>query len=298
MLIDLRKSNSPSHLSFRHYAFTLCGCAVDERGNTAVNEISKHSDSVHVVQYHPEIMAITVDGQRAQITDLRRLIARSDEPIAIEATTLGFAEVLLCCHAAYSQSTRIDFLYVEPENYARSHESHLFSKRDFELSGEIVGFRGIPGVTRILDDKSSQRFVFFLGYEGSRFRRAFTDLEVLSGRRMDVIFGVPAFKAGWEMDSIANNIPVLKDENVNSVYYCGADNPRAAVEFLSTTYESLQSDETMFIAPIGTKPHGIATALFSAKQSKVGIIYDHPIRIKARSSAIGQWHLFSVTDFV
>ena len=263
-----------------------------------MDELSKRSASTHTIRYDGHSMGFTIDGQPADSLYLRNIVASAaNEPIALETTTLGFVEVLLCSRAAYGQTATLDCLYVEPQDYRRSHDPHLLAKRDFELSGEIVGFRGIPGATKMLNDRRAQKYVFFLGYEGARFRRAFTDLEMLKGRSSNVIFGIPAFKAGWEMDSIANNVPIMRDEHVSAVYFCGADNPRAAVDVLSTMYDSLQSDETMFVAPIGTKPHGVATALFSAQRPDVGIIYDHPRRSPARSTSVGQWHLFSVTDF-
>ena len=243
-------------------------------------------------------MSLIVDGkatERGRLLDL--MASANNEPIALETTTLGFVEVLLCAHAALGQTAVLDCLYVEPGDYRCSRDSHLLAKRDFELSGEIVGFRGIPGTARMLSDRRSQRYIFFAGYEGARFRRAFTDLEMLKGHSSNVIFGVPAFQPGWEMDSFANNVPVMRDEQVTSVYFCGADNPRAAVEILCTTYAGLQEGETLFVAPIGTKPHGVATALFSAEHPDVGILYDHPSRTRARSTAVGQWHLFTVSDF-
>lgn len=298
MFIDLRQAQNPSGLSLQDYALSFCGHPLDDRGKTAVNELSKRSATTHTIEYDGRSMAFTIDGEQADTPDLLNMVASAtNEPIALETTTLGFVEVLLCSRAARGQTATLDCLYVEPQDYRRSHDPHLLAKRDFELSGEIVGFRGIPGTTKMLNDRRTQKYVFFLGYEGARFRRAFTDLEMLKGRSSNVIFGIPAFKAGWEMDSIANNVPIMRDEHVSAVYFCGADNPRAAVEILSTTYDSLQPSETMFVAPIGTKPHGVAAALFSAQRPDVGIIYDHPSRSPARSTSVGQWHLFSVGDF-
>ena len=298
MNIDLRQAPSPSNLSLDRYALSFCGTALDERGRAAASELSRKSSVMHTVEYDRRSMVLTVDGQPTAPTELRRIVSSAaDRPIALETTTLGFVEVLLCCRAAFGKTATLDCLYVEPEDYRRSRDPHLLAKRDFELSGEIVGFRGIPGAARMLTDRRAQKCIFFVGYEGARFRRAFTDLEMLRGRESNVVFGIPAFKAGWEMDSIANNVPVMRDEHVSSVYFCGADNPRAAVELLFAAYDGLEPDETMFVAPIGTKPHGLATALFVAQRTDVGVIYDHPHRASDRSTDVGQWHLFSVAEF-
>ena len=109
-----------------------------------------------------------------------------------------------------------------------------------------------------------------------------------------VIFGVPAFKPGWEMDAFVNNIRVIRDKHIRGgIKFCGAENPAAVFNLLSEVYDSREPEEMLFIAPIGTKPHGIGVALFVATHEDVGIIYDHPIRRKGRSQAVSRWHLFS-----
>ena len=298
MNIDLRQGSSSSSICLGSYALSFCGEPLDDRGTTAISELSSRSANAYTVKYDEESMSLVVNGQETSQSTLQSIVASAaNSPIALETTTLGFVEVLLCCRAVRGTASTLDCIYVEPQDYRRSHDSHLLAKRDFELSGEIVGFRGIPGATRMLNDRHPQKCVFFLGFEGARFRRAFTDLEMLQGRRSSAVFGIPAFIPGWEMDSIANNVPVMRDEHVNSVYFCGADNPRAAVELLEITYDGLQQDETMFVAPIGTKPHGLGTALFVAQRSDVGVIYDHPYRAAGRSTAVGEWHCFSVSEF-
>lgn len=113
-----------------------------------------------------------------------------------------------------------------------------------------------------------------------------------------VVFGVPAFKPGWEMDAIANNIGVIREQNIRGgVCFCGAENPAAVIELLSDFLEGLDPNERLFIAPIGTKPHGIAAALFVAQHPNVRIIYDHPRRTDGRSNKIAHWHLFSVSNW-
>ena len=142
------------------------------------------------------------------------------------------------------------------------------------------------------------RCVVFLGYEEARLRRAFEELQMVSAAKTSITVGVPAFKAGWEMDAMANNITVIREHNIRGgVHYCGAENPVAVFELLSEVYRGLDNGERLVLAPIGTKPHGIGAALFAAERRDVGIIYDHPQRTKNRSSDIGHWHLYTVEDF-
>ena len=77
-------------------------------------------------------------------------------------------------------------------------------------------------------DRSPHRVVFFLGYEGERLDEAFEELEI-DPRKSIVVFGVPAFRPGWEMDSFANNVRVVADRGVQGgIRYCGAENPAAS----------------------------------------------------------------------
>jgi hypothetical protein len=123
-------------------------------------------------------------------------------------------------------------------------------------------------------------------------------MQMLDAECASVAFGVPAFKAGWEIDSMANNISVIRDQRIRGdVYFCGAENPKAVFELLNNVYGGLSRNERLILAPIGTKPHGIGVALFAAIRRKVGILYDHPRPAKDRTSQLGHWHLFSVEDF-
>ena len=298
MKINLRQALSLDCLSLQEYAVTFCGNEIDHRGKTARECLARRSNVVHTLTYYSRLKTLSLNNSPVSFSDLENIFTEvADSPIALETTTLGFVEVLFCCRAAFGRRALMDCIYIEPGEYRRSPDSHLLSKRDFELSGEIVGFIGIPGASRMLRDRVEQKSVFFVGYEGSRFRRAFTELEILKGRNSSVVFGIPAFNPGWENDSQANIVPIMQDLNINSTHFCGANNPRAAYDLLSTFRSGLQSTEKLFIAPLGTKPHGLASALFVAQDRNVGIIYDHPNRTTNRSKALGQCHLFSIENF-
>lgn len=298
MNIALQRSPRAANLDLRRYALVLCGNPIDDRGRAAIQHLTERSLASHTLDYDAHDMQLSIDGHTTTADDLTdRMKDLRGCGVALETTTLGFVEILLCCRALQGVVDSVDCLYVEPKTYRRARDQHLLAKRDFELSGEITGFRGIPGTTKMLDERAVQRTVFFLGYEGARFRRAFADLEMLSAAHASVVFGVPAFNAGWEMDSMANNVPILAEEHVSNVYFCGADNPRAAAELLNDNYLALQPGEILLVAPIGTKPHGLGTALFLAGRRDVGVIYDHPQRVSDRSSDVGNWHLFAIRDF-
>jgi hypothetical protein len=53
--------------------------------------------------------------------------------------------------------------------------------------------------------------VFFLGYEEHRFGVALEDFHrTLRPEDCSIVFGVPAFQPGWEMNSLTNNLRIIR----------------------------------------------------------------------------------------
>ena len=300
MIVDLQKGAVASELDLHKWDVAFHGSVLDDRGKEAMIEVSGRSKHVYELGYNAEKFEVNVAGSVLSVDDFEtQFRSLSAGSVVLEATTLGFVEILLCCKALRQIRTkRADFVYVEPNSYHNPMRNHLLRRRDFELSGEVPGYRAVPGSTYLLGNHSAQqKCVFLLGYEESRLRRAFEDLQVISPAKTNLIMGVPAFKPGWEMDLIANNIKVIREQNIRGgLHYCGAENPAAVVEILSEIYRGLQPDERLFVAPIGTKPHGVGAALFVAANPRVGVLYDHPQRSSGRSADLGNWHLYSLRE--
>lgn len=300
MDIELQKAAKADGIQFASYRIGFCGEVLDDRGKAAVEEISGNAGKMVTLRYDPRTFEVDIGGDRVSADAfpdaLRPLLTGQ---VVLEATTLGFVEILLCCRALDALGvSEFDILYVEPKHYHSPRRREILHRRDFELSGNVPGYRAIPGYAILLGDQPSQKGVFFLGYEESRLRRAFEDLQMIHAATSAVTFGVPAFKPGWEMDAIANNISVIREQNIRGgLYFCGAENPAAVIEILSSIHQGLSQGQRLFVAPIGTKPHGIGVALFVSEHRNVGIIYDHPRRTQGRSDAIAHWHLFSVRDY-
>ena len=181
--------------------------------------------------------------------------------------------MFVCCRVIRSLGyPTVSFLYVEPRRYRRhDRATKVIQQRDFELSDEIVGYKPVPGAIASLDqvaiggEPEAHNVVFLLGFEGERIDRAIEDLPI-DPRRCYLVFGVPGFRPGWELDSFANNIRVLSDEDFHQdPRFCAADNPLAVVELLEEIYKGQTEETQLFVAPIGTKPHGIGAALFATE---------------------------------
>jgi hypothetical protein len=293
----MQEFETKSAISSRKYNVAIAGKAVDERGEAAIDFVKNNAERFISIEYNSEDFTLAIEQDVINAENLDEYIEiLNGKTIILEATTLGFAEIYLCIKSLYEKHHQeVSILYIEPLEYHNLYRSKLMQRRDFDLSAEFSGYRAIPGATIMLTDRYSQRGVFFLGFEERRLDRALEDFQMIQTNRCAVVFGVPAYKTGWEMNSFAKNIRVIRDKNIKGgVYFCGANNPLSTINLLTTIYESLDSGERMFVVPIGTKPVGIGVALFISQHSDVGLLYDHPRQQAKRSHEISKWHIFDV----
>ena len=298
MRLRMQRCDQRDELEHGTWELAIVGRALDDRGRHARQFSDEFSRDTVLLEYDPQELRLHSEGEAIECDDLAAWIAvRRPDSLLLDSTTLGFAEIALCCKVAtVLQFAPLSLLYVEPMEYFTPRGDSTVHRRDFDLSDEIPGYSAIPGSALLLDETLQQEVVFFLGYEGHRLDRAFEELS-LAPRYCSAVLGVPAFQPGWEMDTFANNVRVIGERRMQGgIAFCGADNPAAALELLLDRRRAKGSDEDMFVAPIGTKPHGIGAALFAAMFDNVGVLYDHPQRRAGRTAEISHWHLFDV-DF-
>jgi hypothetical protein len=217
--------------------------------------------------------------------------------ILIEATSLSYSEILYALSAATeARVRRIRFLYIEPVEYRRGILDRLCDHRDFVLS-KNRRYLGIHRFMTNLSETPPGQAVFFLGYEGARLGQALEQEEVLQHWKKHLVFGVPAFESGWEIDSIANNVAHLTTGD--QVQYAAASSVLAAYRLLCEMRKNDKEDKSILVAPLGTKPHAIGSALFLVEHhanDQAILLYDHPERTEGRSSNVRRWHFYDVID--
>jgi hypothetical protein len=268
------------------------GTVVDDRGLKAVEIAKSVSALAWDVSYDADELLLHLEGEPLEPDLLSdRLTELGVKTMYIEATTLGFAEILLAVKASRDAGlAKIRFCYAEPGEYVEADEGQGAKTRQFGLSNKVIGYKAIPGSAVILDESDSQHAVFFLGYEGDRLDRAFEELKLVSDN-CGVVFGVPAYKPGWETNAFVNNARVIKDRKIGGgVDFCAATSPLATIQLLEERLKACKHDAQLIVAPIGTKPHGIGVAIFADLHREVGILFDHPTRREGRSREVHQWH--------
>lgn len=270
--------------------------SLDQRGIEAIQFLNENSLENYDIEYDPQEMELIINEERINIDKVDdKLNFLKEKKIVVDATTLSFAEILIITKFTITNNIWLDILYLEPKSYSRKRTEVLgkLHSREFELSMVTAGFIPIPGYTNSLYGDGKRKTIFMAGYESERIERCIQE-NSLRGKDCSLIFGVPAFKVGWEMNSFANNIHIIKSHHVQNIHYSGANNPCSTLDLLYWIHDSLEDDEELYIAPVGPKPAGIATAIFASQKKNVNIFYDHPKKKKVRSKEIGKWHLYTL----
>jgi hypothetical protein len=293
MLIRFDTSTAPSaeELGVRPQLTLFHGDVIDTRGRLAVGAWGDECVRVPV-RYDVENMTISIGGQTSNADEIVQLLSAYDtSTLVLEATTLGFAELFaLVSGLVELQSRTIEMVYVEPESYTRTYPGG----DQFALTETTQGYQPIPRSVVDLGSDDLEAGVFFLGFEPERLDRALEEHQMIADKEVKVVFGIPAYRPGWELDSIVPHLPRLQQGSL-LIEYCSANDPEAAFECLERTRASLGVGKRMFIAPIGPKPCGIAAAVFaSAHPAQAGLLFDHPRRSPKRTDGALMWHRYRV----
>lgn len=295
MILKLQESNNESDISYAKWDLAFIGEPIDDRGKAAIEFALKNSKENILTEYNADEMSLKFADKLVMIDDLDeefRFI--ENKRILIESTTVNFVELLLILKQVKNHKCKISILYLEPKSYSKKRAPLIVHRREFELSEETPGFYPIPGFINSFTNKKLRKTVFIVGYESERIDRAIEENAIVSSN-CDLIFGVPAFTTGWEMNSFANNIRVVKEQRlIGDPHFSSANNPGTTYDVLENIYQSLESNEEMFIAPLGPKPGGIATAIFLVENEDVNVLYDHPSKKKTRSRDVNKWHLYEI----
>lgn len=275
------------------------GDQLDERSRASIDMTKATSSSTVLVQYLTEQPdRLCVDGKLVGNPAVVEQMRRAGK-VLLETTSLGFVEVLqLLKHAKAAGLDGLDCLYVEPIEYTRDRFLNSSWAREYSLS-ESRQLESVRGFTTPAElSKHDARLVAFLGYEASRLAGACEQNDALVGWKRYAVFGVPGYAPGWEMNAMANNIDTLVQREFESVRYCAASSVSGAYDLLEIIHREGRADQPhTVVAPFGTKPHGIACALFLVGHSSfqaTSLIYDHPERSKNRSSKVRRWHMYRI----
>lgn len=208
----------------------------------------------------------------------------------LDATSLGFSEILLILHYLNKLKNHINIkiIYAEPEKYKKNKSTPF--KDDFDLTKVLGDFNKIPPYSVVIDSNSASKAILipFLGFENNRLGRIMESDDGAKYKKYIPILGLPAFNPSWENISLRRHHQELK--NISTIKFAPANNPYETYQVLDDIHKN-NFNETLVLAPIGTKPHGIGAIIFLINKEeediKIGLTYDFPKKKENRTDGIG-----------
>jgi len=275
------------------------GKVVDQRTEFVSKNIST-SDGI-TISYLKEEASVLMNGTIINIIDyINHSMFNSYVKVVIDSTSLDFPELLYTFYALNESKSikEIIVLYIEPSSYS-SKKGILEEDEDFELSEGKNKFITLPvfSINSSQTKKSENVLLSFLGFENSRLGQILAEDDgALYGKLLNMV-AVPAFKAGWENNSLRKHMVYFDHLNTELLLYPG-NNPYEVINKLNKLYEAYNN---VIIAAIGTKPSTLAAALFLVNKIKynnpskrVGAIHDFPVKTRDRSVGIGPISIYTL----
>lgn len=224
---------------------------------------------------------------------LVNIIEDLKKTVVIDITGLSVEALFIILNNLKHTELHVYATYTEPHKYIVNNEAIV---PRFELSESRYGYRDIPGFIRDLSS-SEKQYVAFLGFEGGRF----DELREQINDDKDIItmLPFPSYYSGWHMHVIYQNARTTKSADwIHSMKRITSWDPFMALSELEIIYHAYSGKKQIAVAPQGTKPHILATALFAIKNDDVEVMYDHPKVTTRRSEGIGNCFAYYLTGLL
>lgn len=187
-------------------------------------------------------------------------------------------------------------VYVQPLEYIVERDAVLIP--NYMLSDARSSISSIPGFL-VLPNELQSLLVVFLGFEGGRFHELREHIQTDGNTEIRPILPLPSYSAGWHMRTLYSNLSTLKEsEVIQEIKRITSWDPFHAFNTLEQIYNDSSESYQINVAPLGTKPHTLAAALFAIKHDDVRVMYDHPKVSVHRSIGIGQVRAYNLKGLI
>lgn len=177
--------------------------------------------------------------------------------------------------------------YIRPERY-----NYQNGDINFSLSSQVLAVEAVSGFAKRESEK--QTLCSFLGFEGIRLKNI---LETV--HNVEKFIPVVAFPSGapeWYNTTMWNSMDTLQSECKDSaVQKCFSESVFEAVELLR---HNIMQEEKLVLAPLGTRPHSMACAIFACEHPNTRIIYDYVVEHQHRAIGISDITIYHLSSFL
>ncbi len=177
--------------------------------------------------------------------------------------------------------------YIRPEQY-----HYQSGNIDFSLCDQVSGIKSVPGFAK--RDKNIQTLCSFVGFEGVRLKSIF---EVVHNvQKFIPIVAFPSGEPQWYNVTMWNGMDVFQSDIQNiTLQKCFSESIFEAVDLLRSC---LSLDEKIVLAPLGTRPHSMASAIFACNHPNTRIIYDYVVEREQRAKGIAHILVYHLSSFL
>lgn len=177
--------------------------------------------------------------------------------------------------------------YIRPEKYIYDDDSI-----GFMLSEQVSAVKSVPGFIR--RESADEVLCAFLGFEGIRVKSV---LDLLNNiKRFIPVVAFPSGTSQWFNVTMWNCMDIIQSGNYEyDTRKCYSESIYDAIELLMN---NISQDEHVVLAPLGTRPHSMASAIFACQHKHARIIYDYVIERQRRTSGIAHIQIYNITPFI
>lgn len=177
--------------------------------------------------------------------------------------------------------------YIRPNQYIS--ESGTIG---YALSEQIHAVEAVPGFAK--RETENQTLCAFLGFEGTRLKNVLETVHSIE--KLVPIVAFPSSSPQWYNVTMWNSMDILQSEAKNmSIYKCLSESVFDAVNVLD---EIIAQEDTVVLAPLGTRPHSMACAIFACRHQATRIIYDFVVENEHRAVGISGITIYHLSSFI
>jgi len=230
-------------------------------------------------------------------------IGARNKSILIDITGISQPAIFFILKLFYEDipPARLFFAYTEPLRYRAK---YLPPSEDvFELTERFVGLKALPGFIRRPAGKEKRIVALLIGFEGKRPKYVCNTLDTKSDD-IRVILGFPGFRPGWQYLAYGSNQSMFEHFQAHRfLSLAAANNPFEAYNSLEDIRQNQikqRIDSELIVAPVGTKPHSVAAAIFALHNSKTTrLVYDFPVKAKRyRTEGYGTTWIYNLSELM
>lgn len=177
--------------------------------------------------------------------------------------------------------------YIRPREY-RQQSGNI----GFSLCEQVLAVNSVPGFAK--RESARQTLCAFLGFEGIRLKSI---LEYV--HNIEKFIPVVAFPSGtpqWYNVTMWNSMDVLQSENQDfAIRKCFSESIFEAVNLLQN---NIHPEDRVVLAPLGTRPHSMACAIFACQHQYSRIISDYAIENQQRTKGVTDITVYHLSSFL